>query len=548
MCGIFGWHGNNPRTYNPYKIAILGLLNDSRGGDGCGLSVNGQIKKSAGKIEKFSEFLSEEVYNFLLSNKENTVLGHARKTSIGLSNLQNTHPFGHGEYKDGYEVILTHNGTIHNYTDLAQKYEIDIEGGTDSYMLSKFLHEDFDKFLKILSEYNGAAAIAAYDRVKNVFIVFKGESKKWESAQTTEEERPLHLAYVDKSNFYYSSEEKHLIAAGFPKEKIINLKTNTVFVFQNGNLISKYEVDRSKAIQNKAYKSSVAIVSKNNYGQSSIGFTNNRLTYSQEDYDDYYYEAYGSYYGQHQSYVEKNKENQWDKYRSKPKDGGTTTKTVDSMMSSYKKIEEGKQIYFHKNRYYIVGGLIANGYCYLDNSGKVLPYSIYRDPNTVKFIYFKDGIPFVRYANDIDLTVLKRNSELLAYPTFVSKKRTTYIVNPGKNSLEMSLNRKEGFIPLFDRDKSGNLIGFLEKPIIVKQAKKVNKFDLYAVYDSYILSKDKFDIAFEKEILKTRPAEAVEAFNIIRSLEDENLKITMEEGDMDLDEIKNILGDDFDII
>lgn len=548
MCGIFGWHGNNPRTYNPYKIAILGLLNDSRGGDGCGLSVNGQIQKSAGKIEKFSEFLSEEVYNFLLSNKENTVLGHARKTSVGLSNLQNTHPFGHGEYKNGYEVILTHNGTIHNYTDLAQKYEIDIEGGTDSYMLSKFLHEDFDKFLKILSEYNGAAAIAAYDRVKNVFIVFKGESKKWESAQTTEEERPLHLAYVNKSNFYYSSEEKHLIAAGFPKEKIINLKTNTVFVFQNGNLISKYEVDRSKVIQNKVYKSSIAIVPRNNYGQSSIGFTNNRGVYSQEDYDDYYYEAYGSYYGQHQSYVEKNKENQWDKYRSKPKDEEAVTKTVDSMMSSYKKIEEGKQIYFHKNRYYIVGGLIANGYCYLDNSGKVLPYSIYRDPNTVKFIYFKDGIPFIRYANDIDLTVLKRNSELLAYPTFVSKKRTTYIVNPGKNSLEMSLNRKKGFIPLFDRDKSGNLIGFLEKPIIVKQAKKVNKLDLYAVYDSYILSKDKFDTVFEKEILKTRPAEAVEAFNIIRSLEDENLKTTMEEGDVDLDEIKNILGDDFNII
>lgn len=548
MCGIFGWHGNNPRTYNPYKIAILGLLNDSRGGDGCGLSVNGQIQKSAGKIEKFSEFLSEEVYNFLLSNKENTVLGHARKTSVGLSNLQNTHPFGHGEYKDGHEVILTHNGTIHNYTDLAQKYEIDIEGGTDSYMLSKFLHEDFDKFLKILSEYNGAAAIAAYDRVKNVFIVFKGESKKWESAQTTEEERPLHLAYVNKSNFYYSSEEKHLIAAGFPKEKIINLKTNTVFVFQNGNLISKYEVDRSKVIQNKVYKSSVAIVPKNNYGQSSIGFTNNKGVYSQEDYDDYYYEAYGSYYGQHQSYVEKNKENQWDKYRSKPKNEGFIAKTVDNMMSLYKKIEEGKQIYFHKNRYYIAGGLIANGYCYLDNSGKVLPYSIYRDPNTVKFIYFKDGIPFVRYANDIDLTVLKRNSELLAYPTFVSKKRTTYIVNPGKNSLEMSLNRKEGFIPLFDRDKSGNLIGFLEKPIVVKQVKKVNKLDLYAVYDSYILSKDKFDTAFEKEVLKTRPAEAVEAFNIIRSLEDENLKTTMEEGDMDLDEIKNILGDDFDII
>lgn len=542
MCGIFGWHGNNPRIYNPYKIAILGLLNDSRGGDGCGLSVNGKIQKSTGKITKFSEFLNEEIYNFLLSNKENTVLGHARKTSVGLNTLQNTHPFGHGEYKDGHEVILTHNGTIYNYTDLAQRYEIDIENGTDSYMLSKFLHEDFNKFLKVLSEYNGAAAIAAYDRAKNMFIVFKGESKKYESAQNTEEERPLHLAYVNKSNFYYSSEEKHLIAAGFSKEKIINLKTNTVFIFQNGILISKYEVDRSKVTQNRIYKSSIATVSKNNYQQSLIGF----YGYPQEDYDEYYARAYNYY--PNNFYVEKNKKNQWDKYRDKAKDNVVANKTTDNIISTYKKIEEGKQIYLHKNRYYINGGSIANGYCYLDNSGKVLPYSIYRDPNTVKFIYFKDGIPFSRYANDIDLIVLKKNSELLAYPTFVSKKRTTYIINPGKNSLEMPLNRKEGFIPLFDRDKSGNLIGFLGKPIIIKQVKKVNKLDLYAVYDSYILSKDKFDIAFEKEISKTRPAEAIEAFNIIRSLEDENLKVTMEEGDLDLDEIKNILGDDFDII
>lgn len=542
MCGIFGWHGNNLRTYNPYKIAILGLLNDSRGGDGCGLSINGQIKKSAGKIEKFSEFLNNEIYDFLMSNKEFSVLGHARKTSVGLSNIQNTHPFGHGEYNNGHEVILTHNGTIHNYNDLAKKYSIDIENGTDSYMLSKFLHEDFNKFLSILSEYNGAAAIAAYDRVKNTFILFKGESKKFESSTSTEEERPLSLVYVNKNNFYYSSEKKHLIAAGFPEEKIINIKTNTVFIFKDGVLIDKYEIDRSKSIQNKIYKSSVVTYKQSDYSQCLLGYYESKYKgYYDENYDDYYKTK-------SDSNTENKKENQWDKYRSKSNDNKFTIRTADEIMSSYKRIDDGSQIYFYKNRYYIVGGAIANGYCYINNSGKVIPSSIYRNPNEKRFLYFKDGIPFSRYADSIDLSVLKKNSEILAYPTFVSKKRTTYIVNPGKNSIEMTSNRKEGYIPLFDRDKDGNLIGFLNEPIIEIKTKKVDKIDLYAIYDSYILSKDKFDIIFKQEISKTRPQEAIDAFDIIRSFEDENLKTLMEEGNFDLDEIKNILGDEFDII
>lgn len=546
MCGIFGWHGSRLKTFNPYKIAILGLLNDSRGGDGCGLSVNGKIKKEAGKIEKFSDFLNKDIYEFLLSNKENTVLGHARKTSVGKSILENTHPFGHGDYKDGFEVILTHNGTIHNYEDLAKKYNIDIEGGTDSYMLSKFLHEDFNTFLKILSEYNGAAAIAAYDRKENTFILFKGESKRSNVSTIIDEERPLSIAYVDQSNFYYSSEKKHLLAAGFQEDKIIDLKTNTVFIFRNGEIISEHKVDRSKSFQNKIYS----------YSRSVTPVNKPNKIYSNEYYSDGYWDDYyddSCSCGAVVPFYEKNKtpssnEDKWNRYKTPLTKDINTIRTADNTMSNYIALPEKATLYMRKNRYYIKGGSIANGYGFIDNNGFIVPITAFRDSNLFKYLYFKDGIAFKIYNADIDVSILKNNSSILAYPTFVSKNNTSKIVNPGKDEQNLPLSRKEGLIPLFDRDKDGNLIGFLGKPIKEHNFKVLTKQDLFAIYDSYVLSKDKFDIAFFNEISKSRPKNAVDAFKIILDLEMQELSVLMEEAQIDLDEIKNIIGDDFNII
>ena len=406
MCGIFGWHGNDMRTYNPYKIAMLGLLNDSRGGDGCGLSVNGQIKKETGKINKFSEFLNEDILKFLMGNKENTVLGHARKTSVGQNSIENTHPFGHGEFKNGYETILTHNGTIYNYTDLAEKYKIDVKDKTDSYLVSKLLHEDFNSFLKFLEEYNGGAAIAAYDRSQDIFILFKGKSKKFDTSKEEEEERPLSLAFVNNYNFYYSSEANHLMAIGFNPKKIINLKSNTVIIFKNGKVIKEFNIDRSKSCQSKPYK------------QTSM-FTYPAYNYiydTYDSYDDYYYDKY---------YKQNNKIT---KYES----NNNTTKVIKY---EYSKIDSGKQIIFRKNRYYIFDKdlVLANGYCYVDNSGKTVDYSVFNNCPSVKYLYFKDGIAYCRYSNNIDKHLIKNNSELLAIydidPTEMYKKILTQIAN-----------------------------------------------------------------------------------------------------------------------
>lgn len=43
MCGIFGYAGKNPKTFNKAKFDILGLYNNSRGGDSCGVTTDGEI-------------------------------------------------------------------------------------------------------------------------------------------------------------------------------------------------------------------------------------------------------------------------------------------------------------------------------------------------------------------------------------------------------------------------------------------------------------------------------------------------------------------------
>ena len=46
MCGIWAYSGKN---FNKYKFNILGIFNDSRGGDSCGLFLSNKKKKQIDK-------------------------------------------------------------------------------------------------------------------------------------------------------------------------------------------------------------------------------------------------------------------------------------------------------------------------------------------------------------------------------------------------------------------------------------------------------------------------------------------------------------------
>jgi glucosamine 6-phosphate synthetase-like amidotransferase/phosphosugar isomerase protein len=106
MCGIFAWSGSKPELFNKSKFDILGIYNDSRGGDSCGVSTDGEIYYGVTtNCKKYSQFLFEK--NYLLPNKFPTVIGHTRKSSVGSVNTENAHPFGFGvnNLNDSYEFV-----------------------------------------------------------------------------------------------------------------------------------------------------------------------------------------------------------------------------------------------------------------------------------------------------------------------------------------------------------------------------------------------------------------------------------------------------------
>ena len=145
-----------------------------------------------------------------------------------------------------------HNGTIHNYKELAKKYipKVDITGMTDSQVMARiFYHTGYES----LSEYNGGAVFAIVDyRQKNPkIILFKGASKetKWSKSET--EERPLYYC-IDpvKGELVFSSIAAYLFSLRY-KLDIWILTPNIIHEFDGKDLVEVKEVPRVNVYQKK---------------------------------------------------------------------------------------------------------------------------------------------------------------------------------------------------------------------------------------------------------------------------------------------------------
>ena len=105
MCGIAAWAGENPKYFNKYKFDILGIFNDSRGGDSCGISTDGEIYYGLTTLDKkYKDFLVEK--NYLVPKKIPIVIAHTRKSSVGVINMHNAHPFGFGINEKYVEIKI----------------------------------------------------------------------------------------------------------------------------------------------------------------------------------------------------------------------------------------------------------------------------------------------------------------------------------------------------------------------------------------------------------------------------------------------------------
>ena len=187
MCGIVGIISKTPNGFYHSDLDLFEelLVCDSvRGLDSTGvfgIHKNKQAKTLKVAAEPHSLFRCEEWGDFRTKavSSMTALVGHNRSATRGAVNSANAHPFTEGN------IILVHNGTLHNHKDFNKDVEV------DSHAITHAFNERPAK--EVLKEINGAFTFVWYDRrVGRLFIARNNE-------------RPL--AYVEtSSNIIFASE------------------------------------------------------------------------------------------------------------------------------------------------------------------------------------------------------------------------------------------------------------------------------------------------------------------------------------------------------
>lgn len=270
MCGIFGYIGKGQPSID--KIKILGILNDDRGGDSCGIFINGSVSKGIHQQAKFAKFIQE--MNLKEPNPENnTIIGHTRKKSRGAVTLDNAHPFVIKDKKNDV-LVGVHNGTISNADDILEEEGIDDTGiNVDSEAI--FTAIAFGKSTKkVLESYKGKAVLV-WTKPSNpdTVYIFKGASKEFSTSTKVTEERPLFYWRYD-DGMYISSTKESLLAIGAEPADVKSFNTNRIYVIKNGKITHTKKIDR----ENQTSTTYGTNYGSNYYGGSQVGFTQKNTT------------------------------------------------------------------------------------------------------------------------------------------------------------------------------------------------------------------------------------------------------------------------------
>lgn len=281
-CGLFAWNGKYPSSFDTMKFKILGIFNDLRGGDSCGIYTNGEIYKGIHTVSKFKDFWKE--FDFSKTKNAKVVIGHARKASVGHVSYENAQPIGISfkSAKLGKRgIVVAHNGTLTNHAELAVQYNLDIKDlSTDTQVLSYLLYYNG---WKVLQEYEGSAAlIITLSHEPDTMYVFKGASKIWPGSVNLSEERPLYYYQENKNSIYFSSMEDSLITlltdpsteSLASTKKVKELPENILFKIKNGVMTEIQKIDRNKI---KAPKTKVYKNNKFYNNEGAYNLYNNRI-------------------------------------------------------------------------------------------------------------------------------------------------------------------------------------------------------------------------------------------------------------------------------
>ena len=272
MCGIYGIINTKPRKFDYSTFCTLGIANDARGGDSCGIFIDGEVEYGVGTEKYFQVHFTESP---LLKNtkKAHIVLGHDRKASVGGVSEATAQPVVIRDKTGAVRFVMIHNGTIYNYEELAKKYipNVDIKGMTDSQVLARIFYY---KGYECLSEYYGGAAFVAVDyrQPQPLIVMWRGASKKTKWMKDPEEERPLWFVYnKTKGELVFSSIPVYLEALR-PGEKVYHPVANALVKYNldDGEVYIHSQYSRDEVYQTR--KETVTTYGGGDYGQQSTLF------------------------------------------------------------------------------------------------------------------------------------------------------------------------------------------------------------------------------------------------------------------------------------
>lgn len=252
MCGIGGIISASPRPFNYTAFCALGVINDARGGDSCGVFIDGKYYYGIKEKKYFSDaFKDMEILNN--TDTSQIALVHCRKASVGAIDHSTAQPVIIAP-EGKVEFVLLHNGTIYNYEELAKKYipDVDIKGMTDSQVMAQiFYYKGYDA----LDEYEGSAAFAIVDyrKEKPQVLFYHGKSKDYSYSKEDKEERPLYFLIDKKEKTLYFSSIYQILETFVKDEVAYVLPYNTLCEFDEDCLRSVRKVDRSNVFQKKQY-------------------------------------------------------------------------------------------------------------------------------------------------------------------------------------------------------------------------------------------------------------------------------------------------------
>lgn len=266
MCGIFGFIHTKNSKLDKKSFNILGVNNDSRGGDSCGIFIDGKVEYGVNKTKLYSNFFKESKL-LKETDKCKIALGHCRKASVGNISLETAQPVVLYNDKKEVEFVVIHNGTIHNYKELAAKYipNIDIKGLTDSQVMTRiFYHKGYD----CLEEYYGGAVFVIVDYREGTprVFAFKGASRQYYTSLTETEERPFYFIQ-NKDKFLFSSIATYLECI-IPDENYYTLTENELVEIKDDDIYLVKKCNRDKCWQSSTYPSN----SPSNYYDAYSGY------------------------------------------------------------------------------------------------------------------------------------------------------------------------------------------------------------------------------------------------------------------------------------